>query len=268
MIILYPTHVPYYIDYEVRSAQWSMPDLHRHETYEIYLVDKGRTNVIYDGDLFSAGRGNAVLFTPNSLHRACGGEEFSRWTVYFSRGYLLRYFTPAAVDSMLKCFERKFLELDRKQYDHVVSLMRELIQIRDTGSDSFILLGHVLFILNNLASAPPDKQICSNNVVGKALSFINYGFAKINSIDDVVNISYVTKEYLCTAFKKTTGMTITEYINSVRINHACDLLADDSRSITDISFECGYNSSTYFERVFKKATDKTPLEFRKYINGV
>ncbi len=267
MLIFYPTDFPYYIDYESRSSQWSMPKLHRHETYEIFLVDKGHTNIIYDGNLFSAERGNVVLFKPNSLHRACGGEEFSRWTIYFTRSYLLKYFTPQASDSLLKCFNLKFFELDHKQYVKLTSLMKELLAIRDTGKDSFMLLAHVLFILNNIASVPCEKQICSNNVVGKVLNYINSNFAKINSIDELVSISYVTKEYLCTAFKKTTGMTLTEYINSVRIDHACDLLTDASKSITEISFECGYNSSTYFGRIFKKVTNKTPLEFKRYVSG-
>jgi two-component system response regulator YesN len=69
--------------------------------------------------------------------------------------------------------------------------------------------------------------------------------------------------YLCRYFHKVTGQTITEYLKRYRIDKAKQLLAQNEKSITWIAYEVGFESHSYFDRIFRKVTKLTPQEFRR-----
>jgi AraC-like DNA-binding protein len=65
-----------------------------------------------------------------------------------------------------------------------------------------------------------------------------------------------------------TNMSPSEYLNSCRIQRACQILTSDSRvSITDVAIECGFSSSQYFATVFRKHTREAPTHFLKRRKG-
>jgi AraC-like DNA-binding protein len=63
--------------------------------------------------------------------------------------------------------------------------------------------------------------------------------------------------------KRTTGMTLTQYINQFRIRRACRLLAVDDRPVVEICFECGFRNLSHFNRCFRRSTQAPPTEYRK-----
>ncbi len=71
-----------------------------------------------------------------------------------------------------------------------------------------------------------------------------------------------TSRYLRDVFKKHTGLTMMEYLTEFRLKKACELLRDETRSITDIALDSGYMTVQYFSEVFKKRYGITPSEFR------
>ena len=58
-------------------------------------------------------------------------------------------------------------------------------------------------------------------------------------------------------------MTPTEYINAVRIEHACTKLRKTKESVTDIAFDCGFKNMSYFYRVFKGKMNVSPKKYRE-----
>ena len=54
-----------------------------------------------------------------------------------------------------------------------------------------------------------------------------------------------------------------EYLLDLRIGHACKLLIENKIDITQISIECGFNTITHFNRIFKRNTGLTPSEYKK-----
>ncbi|MGN0107165.1 MAG: helix-turn-helix transcriptional regulator, partial [Hominilimicola sp.] len=94
------------------------------------------------------------------------------------------------------------------------------------------------------------------------LSYITQNYNSISGIEEVASRFYITKYHLCRLFKQHTGLTITHYITQIRLQHACELLTDTNKSVTAIAMECGFNSSMYFCKTFKKNIGMTPSEFR------
>ncbi len=71
--------------------------------------------------------------------------------------------------------------------------------------------------------------------------------------------------YLCTHFKRETGKTITEFINELKINEGKRLLKTKQIPLINIAIQLGYSSQSYFQRVFKKFTGMTPVEYRNQL---
>jgi AraC-like DNA-binding protein len=63
-------------------------------------------------------------------------------------------------------------------------------------------------------------------------------------------------------FKLHTGRNLTEYIIDIRLGAASRMLVDTSQSISEISFKCGFNNLSNFNRIFKKKKGCSPTEFR------
>ena len=96
----------------------------------------------------------------------------------------------------------------------------------------------------------------------KILDYINENYVKIVNLDEISEKFYITKSHLCRIFKKTAGLSVIKYINGLKIQKACYLLDKTELSITEIAFECGYNSTMYFCRIFKQLTGFSPLKYR------
>ncbi|HEX2950723.1 MAG TPA: AraC family transcriptional regulator [Armatimonadota bacterium] len=83
------------------------------------------------------------------------------------------------------------------------------------------------------------------------------------SIAELANIAGVTPEYLRILFQKAYGMSTHKYIAQLKIARAQELLKTGEFTINQIAELCGYNSTGYFTREFKKQTLLTPLEYKK-----
>ena len=77
------------------------------------------------------------------------------------------------------------------------------------------------------------------------------------------------KKYLSNAFKKQYKIGIVEYVNTVRINHACILMDQNYTSVSDVAYLCGYADPMYFSRIFKLKMKMSPTEYmRKNKNNI
>lgn len=81
--------------------------------------------------------------------------------------------------------------------------------------------------------------------------------------EHMVKISGKSREYLARCFKKYLGTSPSEYINEIRINYASNLLLRTNSSMLDICYDCGFQSTSNFYRVFKKKHGISPTEFMK-----
>lgn len=82
------------------------------------------------------------------------------------------------------------------------------------------------------------------------------------TVDEVASLCNLTKPAFCRYFKKTTGSTFINFLNQYRISQAKRLLLS-GKNISETCYECGFESLSYFNRIFKKVTTENPSEFKK-----
>ncbi len=103
-------------------------------------------------------------------------------------------------------------------------------------------------------------------VIQKTLNQISIdltGDLSLQNLSDKFNIS---AGYLSTLFKKEVGMTLTDYVNQKRIDHAILLLNATNLQIQTVSSSCGFHDINYFTRTFKKLKGMTPKKYREMIS--
>jgi AraC-like DNA-binding protein len=92
--------------------------------------------------------------------------------------------------------------------------------------------------------------------------FIDDNFQRKIEIEEVSELSRLSKPAFCRYFKKMTRLTFTEFLGHYRVNQAKKLLRLD-KNVTETCFECGFESLSYFNRTFKKITGENPMSFKK-----
>lgn len=87
------------------------------------------------------------------------------------------------------------------------------------------------------------------------------------TLEDIAGYAGMNRTYFCLFFKKHYKAGLIEYVNRLKIEQACSLLAKTDLPVSDISKECGFANVTYFNRVFKAQKGISPKEYRiKFIS--
>ena len=108
-----------------------------------------------------------------------------------------------------------------------------------------------------------DKDIDSDSVIDNIILYIKGSSQYDIKLSYIAECFHYNEQYLGRLFKKKTGKTYNEYLNSVRIDEAKHLLIKTKEPIIDIALKVGFNNVTYFNRIFKILTHFTPSEFRE-----
>lgn len=99
--------------------------------------------------------------------------------------------------------------------------------------------------------------------VERSIQYIDEHYMEKISLDDLAGIAYLSKYYYTRAFDKIVGMTPYEYLNTVRISKAMNLLIFTGMSVDEIGWQVGFQGSRNLIRQFKKTMGITPGEYRK-----
>lgn len=106
--------------------------------------------------------------------------------------------------------------------------------------------------------AAPSKMIIA------ALDYISEHFNENISLSDVAENINISKNYLCSIFKKEIGVTFVNYVTNLRIEKAKEYLTNTDMKMYEVSCAVGYNDYPYFSQFFKKHTGMTLSEYRKH----
>ena len=103
--------------------------------------------------------------------------------------------------------------------------------------------------------------------VAIAKEFVQAHLDEELTLSQVAQQAHVSPFYFCKVFRKTTGMTLTEYIGRVRVEKAKDLLGDPSLRISEVVYAAGFGSIPRFNSVFKRHVGMPPSEYRATLRG-
>lgn len=97
----------------------------------------------------------------------------------------------------------------------------------------------------------------------RVIHYIEINLSSKIELKDLANIAGYDKKYFCSLFKELSGKTPINYLNSYRIDYACELLSTTRYPITEVAFRSGIQDTSYFSKQFKKYKNCSPKEYRK-----
>jgi AraC-like DNA-binding protein len=133
-----------------------------------------------------------------------------------------------------------------------------------------------LLQIMNLISISPEKSFIINKNVeipkGQkcdrlmyVLKYMQENLHEQITLNDVADIACMTTQSFCRYFKNAINKTFLEYLVELRINHACNLLIELDKPISDIAYLCGFVSHSHFCKLFKNHTGQSPHRYRSGI---
>ncbi len=248
------------IEYISNSLGGRMASMHCHDAYEIYILEQGERTYIIDGTFIELSKRDVALIKPYELHSTDGGM-YSRHLLYFKDAYLDRFFTAEAKKELLSFFKRKKLTLNSENHEKLKKLLVELKR----DSNNFLLFCEIMKLFNESCHSDENNMEISarNRLISRIVEYLANNYLEIKSLDSLADRFFITKHYLCRLVKKETGVSVITYINTHKLQLACEKLQFTRKNIEEIASECGFNSSMYFCKAFKKNMGVSPGEYRK-----
>ena len=114
-----------------------------------------------------------------------------------------------------------------------------------------------------LGKETSSLSITSQSIIDNAIIFMYDNIEKKLSVDDIASAVNVSPSYFAKIFKESTNKSPIEYLGNIRIDKAKRMLKIADKNLTDIAFDCGFSSSSYFSHCFIEAVKLTPTEYRK-----
>ena len=111
----------------------------------------------------------------------------------------------------------------------------------------------------DLLKLPTDIQ---NHTVRSAIHYMEKHYTENIGLQDVARHTRTSENHLSAIFKEESGLNFLTYLNAVRINQAARLMRETSMNIAEVSRASGFQTPSYFARMFRRFTGKTPSEFR------
>ena len=147
---------------------------------------------------------------------------------------------------------------NRSNFDRLLRMIRIL---NDLGvSNEYTILNADGFAL--------ELQVQDNDRINVVFNYVKDNFQEPIQLDYVSNMVSMTTPSFCRYFKRITNKTFTAFVNDYRLVHACKLLSENNKSITDISFESGFNNFSHFNKSFKAFTGKSASQYRHELKSL
>lgn len=116
---------------------------------------------------------------------------------------------------------------------------------------------------NFFADKVPEKTVCEFPLIERIKRYIEMNCDKSLRIKEIADCFQISVSYMLHQFKVVTGMTVIDYKIKCRIFKAMILLNDTDKGITEVAYDCGYSSHSFFSTQFKNALGISPTEYRK-----
>ncbi|MBE6762460.1 MAG: AraC family transcriptional regulator [Ruminococcaceae bacterium] len=163
-----------------------------------------------------------------------------------------------------------FFEIDKSETYEEIFI--KLVKHYNTLSDSkeIILQSLILELIYTITrdSTKRIKNGNSNNtytLIEKSLKYIKENLTENLTLENVAKAMSISPIHFHNTFKTAVGKTLRDYIEEQRIKRATNLLLTTNFSLTQIAYDCGFSSQSYFSYVFKRKMKVTPREYVREI---
>lgn len=157
---------------------------------------------------------------------------------------------------------------------HIRDIFMQMYQNYRTGASENELMLHSLvlelvYLLNQYSTKASAKKYKSSNraIIENTIDYIQNNLTSALNLELLASEAKLTPSYFHKLFKASTGKNLHEYIEEQRIKKAINLMLSTDMTLTQISYECGFSSQSYFSYAFKRKMQTSPRAYIKKLYG-
>ena len=236
------------------------PHLHYH--IEILYITKGKTTAYADSQRFDVGEGDIFVSFSNQVHR---------FSDFDPEQYVLLIvtpdFSPELSALLTEALPESNLLKDADRFPTLISLLyridEEINSPRQNGD--LVIRGALTSFFAELLRYMPLTRTRSSETrtLRTVVDFCSKNYNTALSLRTLEKELHISKYYISHLFGDRLGISFSDYINSIRVSHACRCLLQTDMSITEIADFVGFNTSRTFNRAFIRHMGTPPSEYRK-----
>ena len=243
---------------------------------ELVIVLDGQAINVVGEEQFPVEKGDVFVMGKGSSHGYLEARDFKICNIMFDfdsllnanydvKGlegfhalFLLDPLAPDGFKSRLKLSPEKFREIKKT----VLAALEEY----EGGSPArqsmlFAYFMQIVVTLSRLYGMSPMQKETAG--VAAAAAYIERHFNENITLERLLEISHYSQRHFIRLFSECYNISPHKYLQNIRMKHACLLLEQTNKPITEIAAICGFNDSNFFTRTFKKQMIMTPTEYRK-----
>jgi AraC-like DNA-binding protein len=250
-------------------------DIHLHDSYEIFMAVSDNIRYNVEGKAYDMHSGDIVITNEREIHRPLTIDNgvYNRKFIQFSPQIFTSFFNKKY--NPLTIFEDRDLGSDNyfsskelyytkiyELFDEIELLSKNTTQRTESQIKALtIQLLIELEIANIKQYTNNDKNVVTDERIVAIKEELDKTFKEPFSLDALSQKLYMDKYYMCHLFKKTTGFSLLEYVQSKRIQYA-KILLHKGVNISEASRQCGFEEYSNFYKTFKKLVKLSPKQYR------
>lgn len=251
--------------------------LHLHESVELIYVKEGKFDCVTNKSNFILNGGDICFINKDQLHLLNGKNCNCKCiNILISTSSLIKdsYIYDKYIKPILDQPNfTHFLISKSNKYNALLSTIikqiNTLLSKKPCGFELeviglvYIIFRYIFCIFNeekNISRSDADFNIFA---LKNMIEYIYINFSYNISLDDIAKVGNVSASKCLRIFKLYTHLSPISYLINYRLNIAKEMLLNTEKSISSISFECGFSQQSYFTKMFYKMYKLTPMEYRK-----
>lgn len=230
-------------------------------SYLFFLVHSGSGELFYEGVTFAVQSGDCVFIDCRTAYYHATSEDL--WKLSW-----IHFDGPTANNIYAKYVDRGGLPVFHPEsidpYWNTYQLLHQI-----ASGDSYVrdmqineALSRLLVLLMEDSWHPENKAAPKQRSLVALKNYLDENYNKKITLDELAERYFINKFYLTRIFKQQYGMSISTYLQSIRITHAKQALRFTQKSIDEIAAETGFTAGYYLSRIFSKVEGISPSEYR------
>ena len=256
---------------------------HYHPEVEMIHFHKGSGTQFVGDSITRFTAGDIVLIGSNLPHHWKFDESEADEADPRPYSTVIHFFDDLLGDTFMNLPENKIIKttLDHASRgfqvvggarQHIGELMQDIL-ITDGPKKILALIALLIAVAECTEKRPlsslgfsPNFEEADKDRIHSIYEYSLTNFKNKIPLEDIAEIANLSPNSFCRYFKLKTRKTYSQFINEIRIGHACKLLIENKINVKQICYESGFNNFSSFHAIFKSVTGKTPLHYQhKYL---
>ncbi|MCF6465491.1 GH39 family glycosyl hydrolase [Clostridium sp. Cult2] len=247
--------------------------MHWHKEIEILLILEGSVNVRVGEETYYLKENDLILVNCNELHSTRRTKDNNVLLAIQIDPELYNYFYPQFNKITFDCKSFTYGQ-EQERFDIIRHYIAKIVwKLNKKNKGYQFAIGNYLYLLGKHLLTNFDYSIIGDEAeelrdedlvrLQRIIEYVNKNIFRKITLKEIAEKEHVNYYYLSHFIKDKMGISFQEYINSVRLFNAVDMLINTDKTIIDISHTSGFSNVNSFNRIFKETYNCSPTEYRK-----